>query len=375
MSALQASREQLASLDAQIADLERRLVALHHEKCLVQDELDAYKYPVLNLPNEIVSEIFSQTLPPYPICPPISGTLSPTHLTHICSKWREIALSNPQLWRAIRVSFWYNPIVISRRTELVETWIGRACYGPLSIELDIIGIGSAMPQLHSSIFSQRARWEYLKINLNLIDRIFSLTETMPFLRHLELDLNSEPEDGLTTSLILGPAPLLRSAVLAGFAPSFVILPWSQLTSLGLRRAFPEECIPILQCAPNLVHCELHIVTNEDFIPEEIQLLQLESLVITTPENNREEFVVINSFIAPALRRLDISRYQLGMSATDTLTSLFSRSGCSLEELRVTDASPDTTLQYHILASGLPSLTTISVSVRPAGTAMISFSPS
>ncbi|KAK7055833.1 hypothetical protein R3P38DRAFT_3170493 [Favolaschia claudopus] len=353
MSVLQARREQLASLHAQIADLERRLVALHQEKCL-------------------------QTLPPYPICPPISGTLrlSPTLLTHICSKWRVIALSIPQLWRAIGLSFWprRNPTVISRRTEFVETWISRARYGPLSIELKVIGTESATPQLFSSIVSQRERWQYLKIEIPLIDHMFSLTETMPLLCHLELVLNSEHEDGSQTSLVLGPAPLLRSAVLAGFAPAFVILPWSQLTSLGLLRAFPEECIPILQCTPNLVHCELDIVINDDFIPEEIQLPHLESLVITTPETEREEFAVINGFVAPALRRLNISRYQLGMSATDTLTSLFSRSGCSLEGLRVTDASPDTTLQCHILASGLPSLTTISVSVRPAGTAMISFSP-
>ncbi|KAJ7641164.1 hypothetical protein FB45DRAFT_712335, partial [Roridomyces roridus] len=57
--------------------------------------------PVLTLPNEITSEIFVHFLPPYPVCPPMTGLDSPTSLTHICRQWREIALATPKLWRAI----------------------------------------------------------------------------------------------------------------------------------------------------------------------------------------------------------------------------------------------------------------------------------
>jgi hypothetical protein len=33
-----------------------------------------------------VSEIFIHTLPVHPRCPPLTGILSPTNLTHICRK-------------------------------------------------------------------------------------------------------------------------------------------------------------------------------------------------------------------------------------------------------------------------------------------------
>ncbi|KAJ7705931.1 hypothetical protein B0H14DRAFT_2415857, partial [Mycena olivaceomarginata] len=53
--------------------------------------------PVLTLPNEIISEIFVQFLPVYPLSSPSTGPFSPTLLTQICRRWREIALTTPLL--------------------------------------------------------------------------------------------------------------------------------------------------------------------------------------------------------------------------------------------------------------------------------------
>jgi hypothetical protein len=81
--------ELLAGLDAdriQILDLERSLSALRIKKALAQERLNSYKYPVLIFPKEIISEIFIHFLPPYPLCPPITGIFSPAHLTHICRR-------------------------------------------------------------------------------------------------------------------------------------------------------------------------------------------------------------------------------------------------------------------------------------------------
>ncbi|KAJ7882301.1 hypothetical protein B0H13DRAFT_1629544, partial [Mycena leptocephala] len=98
LSALAADRARVADIEARILELERSLAALRLQKTVVQERLDSYKYPVLRLPNEIVSEIFTHFLPIYPLCPPVAGLLSPTVLTHICRKWREIALTTPDLW-------------------------------------------------------------------------------------------------------------------------------------------------------------------------------------------------------------------------------------------------------------------------------------
>ncbi|KAJ7231501.1 hypothetical protein C8J57DRAFT_967491, partial [Mycena rebaudengoi] len=60
-------------------------------------------YPVLTLPTDITSEIFTHFLPTYPLCSLINGLLSPMLLGQICHQWRDIALGTPRLWSAIEI--------------------------------------------------------------------------------------------------------------------------------------------------------------------------------------------------------------------------------------------------------------------------------
>ncbi|KAJ6512560.1 hypothetical protein C8R45DRAFT_812130 [Mycena sanguinolenta] len=135
---MEADRVRLLDLAARIIDLERALSALRAEQAQVQERLDAYKYPALTLPNELTSEIFIHFLPLYPVPPPLIGLASPTALTRICRKWREIALDTPALWRAIE--FGRSPISYAHNRHIFSTWIGRSKSCPLSI--DIGGAGT-----------------------------------------------------------------------------------------------------------------------------------------------------------------------------------------------------------------------------------------
>ncbi|KAJ7885080.1 hypothetical protein B0H14DRAFT_2217607, partial [Mycena olivaceomarginata] len=96
------------------------------EKFRAQERLDSYVYPVLTLPNEIVSEIFVHSLPVYPSPPPISGLLSPTRLSHICRRWRQVALTTPRLWRAISLPDSYS-------VDRLKVWLDLSGRLPLSI--------------------------------------------------------------------------------------------------------------------------------------------------------------------------------------------------------------------------------------------------
>ncbi|KAF8170631.1 hypothetical protein K438DRAFT_1982512 [Mycena galopus ATCC 62051] len=112
LSALDADRANIPETAAQIApvlDLERSLSELRAEKTLSQEPLHSYKCPVLALPDEILSEIFIHFLPTYPLCPPLTGSDSPTFLTHIYRKWRAVSLATPMLWRAIELFYDHNP--------------------------------------------------------------------------------------------------------------------------------------------------------------------------------------------------------------------------------------------------------------------------
>ncbi|KAJ7106445.1 hypothetical protein C8R43DRAFT_906192, partial [Mycena crocata] len=86
--------------------------------------------PVLTLPNEIVAEIFLHFLPDYPECPSPTGLFSPTILTHICRKWREIACATPSLWRAIQYPVYFDD---AHGVHTLKAWLLRSCSCPISL--------------------------------------------------------------------------------------------------------------------------------------------------------------------------------------------------------------------------------------------------
>lgn len=106
-------------------------------------------YPVLTLPDDIVSEIFHHFLPVYPLRPPPYGTDCPTNLTSICRLWRDIALLTPSLWRAIQIEIYVDnstATIVKRRLlayilHLFETWMARPKGCLLSIHFDYYDYG------------------------------------------------------------------------------------------------------------------------------------------------------------------------------------------------------------------------------------------
>ncbi|KAJ7894013.1 hypothetical protein B0H13DRAFT_2526169, partial [Mycena leptocephala] len=123
--------------------------------------LDSYKYPVLTLPNEIVSEISIHFLPVYPLCPPFIGVFSPTTLTQICCQWREVALATPELWRAIGSSD--HRISFEQQRHITVNWLIRSRFCPLSIVLE--RPDSRTPELLATLIPHRARWEHLQLGI------------------------------------------------------------------------------------------------------------------------------------------------------------------------------------------------------------------
>ncbi|KAJ7875231.1 hypothetical protein B0H13DRAFT_2550195 [Mycena leptocephala] len=336
MSALEADRARVAELAAQILRLESSLSALRTEKALAEKRIDAYKYPVLTLPNEITSEIFLHFLPIYPLCPPLTGNFSPTLLTQICRTWREIALGTPALWRAILLSDEPDDIPFERQADIGDVWLSRSGRCPLSICLDENYEENAV-RLLAAVVPHRERWECLKLNLSLSIPP-TIAALMPLLRHLDFEVDEFAEPTDVVQVVLVELPLLRTAILNDNAASLVVLPWAQLTSLTLKRVLPEEWVPILQQTSNLVHCNLRIfpVHGQHREIPDITLPHLESLIMT--ETEPDEGITPSryfTFIVPALRSLQIPEKFLGERPIDALAALMSRSGCSLEKVCIT----------------------------------------
>ncbi|KAJ7871876.1 hypothetical protein B0H14DRAFT_202570 [Mycena olivaceomarginata] len=327
-----ASQNRMLGLEADRVDENTAAQNLDHEHFVSSLRSDK-AYPVLTLPTEIVAEIFIHFLPVYPHFPPYTGILSPTSLTHICRRWREIAISIPALWSAIELAYNIN-VSFQRQADIIDLWLERSCSFPLSIRLDMDdNEGVYVSKALSSIIAHHSRWEYLKLVPRGISRDtlgFPATEgSMPLLHHLHLELDA----ATINPVAFRELPLLRSAVLNDIAASLIVLPWRQLTSLALRRNFLPECAPVLKQTPNLVHCTLHLFfTYLPYDHSDIILPCLESLVLNNPAPYAPVSQYLTPFVTPALCRLRVPERFIGSDPICSPTSLMSRSGCKLSDL-------------------------------------------
>ncbi|KAJ7280721.1 hypothetical protein C8J57DRAFT_1008013, partial [Mycena rebaudengoi] len=144
----------------QILALEQALTTVRLDRQDLRTRLAAYKYPILTLPTEITSKIFVHFLPPYPKCPPAIGPSSPHILGQICRTWREIALSTPQLWRAIELGS--SPWTMSKELDLLRTWLSRSKNCPLSIYFQSSsGLLKDDFSFIEAIIPHSERWEHI----------------------------------------------------------------------------------------------------------------------------------------------------------------------------------------------------------------------
>ncbi|KAJ7633180.1 hypothetical protein FB45DRAFT_1027281 [Roridomyces roridus] len=234
-----AARARIAQLDVDIQNLHGSTpdaILLEREIQKLHQELADYKYPVLTLPTEITSEIFIQFLPPYPARPSLFGKRSPSFLLRICRTWRD--------------------------RHLLEAWLQRSGSLPLSIAVQSeYAVDSRLiTPVMDAILSHAPRWQEMDICLPF-DKLRPLTGPMPLLRSLKLgptellsgSFSSEPPVALFMQ-----APNLEDVTLSeDFSPFFIILPWSQITTLTAS-PYVDEAVEMLRQTPRLVHCTLMV---------------------------------------------------------------------------------------------------------------------
>ncbi|KAJ6464197.1 hypothetical protein C8R47DRAFT_75071 [Mycena vitilis] len=352
---LAVDRDLVAGMDAQILALEASLGSLKAKRRLVQDRLDAYTYPVLILPNEIVSEIFTHFLPVYPKCPPLLGPLSPYLLCQICRKWRDIALTTPTLWRAISLSLGRTRFRrISQKHDLLKAWLKLSGSCPLSIKLyndyDDLGNPKLRPFLRT-IQHHRARWGHL--SLPSLDNIMPEIKlpALPWLRSLEV----RDDEHATTPLSFLAAPLLRKLTLNSYAdahaPSFA---WSQLTVLSVGWIEPYQCADVLHQLVNVNYCRLNIDPVDNFKSlQDVTLPFLETLILSAafPNGHFMRGSPLDRLTLPALQRLHVSQNLLDPGdPIATLTQLVSKSARNLHTLCVPGAKSP-----HLYQRAFPSV--------------------
>ncbi|KAF8175480.1 hypothetical protein K438DRAFT_90632 [Mycena galopus ATCC 62051] len=343
LSSLAVDRARIAILDSKILapDAENSIITLETERKSVQARLDAYAYPVLTLPHEIVSKIFVETLPLYPLCSPLCGPLSPTSLGQICGKWREIAFSTPMLWRApsfIVPGEWtlrQLHLALDRGVELFETWLSRSRFCPLSIQLRdarYLGLTDLSRFVQIILLPKHClRIEHLDLSVRGPSNIAPDGAEFPLSSLRALKLGSPFIDSMPLVRFLDAPQLETVHLIRPSYPSKLLLPWSQLTSLVLESISPENTITLLNKTVNLVYCMLRnsrigVLPTQAVNP----LTRLESLDISDQSTD-----FLYCLTLPALRNVKIGVINgIQYRCLDRLLSCVDRSGCSLQTLHI-----------------------------------------
>ncbi|KAJ7216901.1 hypothetical protein C8J57DRAFT_1395958 [Mycena rebaudengoi] len=362
-------RSRIYELDTRILALQASLAAAHREREDLQSRLNDYTYPILTLPVEITSEIFIHTLPVYPARPPLTGTRSPTLLSQICRRWRDIAFGTPRLWRAIQLD-------ITRETHLekqlcvLTTWLSRSKDFPLSISLDYECeaelCDSELPDFTDAPISSATRWEYIHLiipfhNLDWIRGPF------PLLCDLAIGRSNYAYDELEIPAAspFHDAPRLQKVHLCVlFDASHAFLPWWQFTSISFERCEPSVLANILPHAVSLQDFDGTLWDEDEDVPVAhihpvTQPIHIRSLILRDEGSTTgaPQKLLLDALTTPALRHLMVSEHELGIGCLSTIASFITRSHCTLESLNVTNADRSHEADYR---AAFPSISNIQV---------------
>ncbi|KAJ7353207.1 hypothetical protein DFH08DRAFT_856184, partial [Mycena albidolilacea] len=330
-----ADRSRIAHIDTQILELERTLSSLKEEKDTLRDRLATYTYPVLTLPNEIVSEIFVHFLPAFPQYPPPIGLLSP-----------DIALATPALWSVISLSF-RKAGRVPQKLRYLQTSIERSGSCLLSLKLGTGLDREYLTELNHAVINHFHRVEYLDLSSwSGFELPTGIEFSLPRLRGLKLGFSIEEP---ITPLV---APLLQHVVLRTFdaLPSSTF-PWFQLTMITVLWMKLDEYSYLMNQLVNVVHCHLRIYPKGNLSLGDITLAHLETFILENCMyfgDDPTPLGIIATLTLPALRRFQITEILFATEddPVGSITALVTRSGCDLRELSILDAQTAHVTAYH-----------------------------
>ncbi|KAF7345677.1 hypothetical protein MVEN_01587500 [Mycena venus] len=319
-SALSITHARLSLIDEEIARVRERLRQLEEEREILLNfraKNRGILSPLRKMPSELLSEIFSWTLPSARNSSLRRGfhtRESPWVLTHVSRQWRAVAVSNPSLWSLITITYQAhtNPSSLYP-LPMVETQLARA----QKLNLHFFGSETAdsSPQLEifRCLANHVSQWEQLSLQLT--------SDLFPYWDRPGSQANTDALDCFQTA-----PSLIDIGIYNEFRMIPISLPVQQLTRYehDAPWAIHEG---ILKLAPSLVEAHISIKFDEEPWPpttlETIDLPSLRRLYITAAK-------VVDYIRVPVLDDLVLAcRGPDESFIVSALQSLITRSSCSL----------------------------------------------
>ncbi|KAJ7129209.1 hypothetical protein C8R44DRAFT_555678, partial [Mycena epipterygia] len=312
-------RDIVAETTVEITHYESLLEKLRTKRQSAQFQLDSIVYPVLTLPPEITSEIFLHCLPTSSSdrkWNSVDPHEAPMLLSHVCRTWRHTAISNPALWAKIALEIDDEPSV-----DLFKIWVSRIGGCPFSLKLDMewdLGQDS-----HSAIFkdafaeaSRGMQSLELSIDVENVEALNTACTnwSFPSLHKFSICLPDAADYALCDleepSIEFTNVPLLREVSLIDTPPSFISLPWHQLTKFTGEVDFIGDCLQVLRLSPNLTECAftahlLNVVPPSPVIHSNLQSLTLQAAYSDPLHEGICSLDILQFVTLPALQALKL----------------------------------------------------------------------
>ncbi|KAF9023495.1 hypothetical protein BDZ89DRAFT_156835 [Hymenopellis radicata] len=366
--------DDISSITAKIASLHEAIRSMEEERERLKSVQKRYSNLISlhrTLPSEIWSEIFLYTLSSASDSNAFNASGSIWKLSHVCQRWRNVALSLRSFWSTMDLRF---PKAAQREADVqrLETVIQRSRQGLLDVSLESWYSGSdpsILKRIIDIVLAESYRWRKLHLSDwgEGFNRLYArLHNRLPRLQRLSLECGQiEPKD----QSVFKDCPCLTKLTLVG-SPPVVEFPWDQITELDLSRMDEEgdeddlrACMRLIGLCPSLeILAVPHWYLDDEAAPPYIP---------TTCSNVCKLYTmsvrVIDALTLPRLREASL---QVSHSAYDALylfkkllirsNALSTLTSLSLASVPLAPSSSGRTL--HSLLSQTPSLAFLALKV-------------
>nr|GAT50826.1 predicted protein [Mycena chlorophos] len=327
-------RLRLEEIDTEVAALRARLEELAITRTDVVAQLERVVYPrVLDVPIEIMSQIFLLCEGSIRIGNTDLAQDVPFVLASVCCRWRALALSMPELWNTFKVdSTWHesNEEAAVRKLELCTERAGARRDIVISL-LSASKLEVIVPMVAPTV----GRWSRCEAYEGYLERFLQQGQRFSSLRSLTMRHQWDCKATSPLSISAEDAPLLRHVELNQI--DGIGLPWAQLTKLSLSDSLDsDKCVTVLSLATNLeyLHLEFTMFYRYPLLSRSAQRLKLKRLHTLSLRWKSECYAAaINFFdlvILPELRSFttDIPhRAETGQREVTTIKNMLARSEC------------------------------------------------